>query len=217
MSIIAVVMQKGGVGKTMTATNVAGALASQGESVRLYDANPYQSSSYQWGQVRVSAGVPHSLSVVRVDQNYGHAIAADEPNFDHIVIDCPPNLETETRVAMAVADVILLPCRIGQFDAWSLAQTAQIVRQRRASVTTPVRAIAFINAVPHYIKAELDESIDLIKEMSDDFELGPTIIDRAAYRKGAKLGLSVMELPAEYRDGKATDEFGTLLTGVLNG
>ena len=217
MTIIAVVMQKGGVGKTMTATNVAGTLAMEGNSVRLYDANPYQSSSYQWGQVRIDAGVPQNLSVVRVDQNYGHAVAADVPNFDHIVIDCPPNLDMETRVAMALADIILIPLRIGQFDAWSLAQTAQIVRQRRATVATPVRAIAFVNAVPHYIKAELDESIDVIREMGEDFELGPTIIDRAAYRKGAKLGLSVMELPAEYRDGKATDEFGTLMAGVLNG
>lgn len=217
MSIIAVVMQKGGVGKTMTATNVAGALAMQGNAVRLYDANPYQSSAYQWGQVRLDSGVPQNLSVVRVDQNYGHAVTADAPNFDHIVIDCPPNLDMETRVAMALADVILIPLRVGQFDAWSLAQTAHIVRQRRATVTTPVRAIAFVNAVPHYIKAELDESIDVIKEMGEDFELGPTIIDRAAYRKGAKLGLSVMELPSEYRDGKATDEFGTLMEGVLNG
>jgi chromosome partitioning protein len=217
MTIIAVVMQKGGVGKTTTATNVAGALASQGASVRLYDANPFQSSSYQWGQVRVGAGVQPNLSVVRVDQNYGHAVAADEPNFDHIVIDCPPDLRVETRTAMGVADVILIPLRIGQFDAWSLAQTAQVVRERRASVPTPVRAIAFVNAVPHYIKAELDESIELIKEMSDDFELGPTLVDRAAYRKGSKLGLSVLELPPEYRDGKASDEFATLLAGVLNG
>jgi cellulose biosynthesis protein BcsQ len=115
-----------------------------------------------------------------------------------------------------LADIILIPLRIGQFDAWSLAQTAHIVRQRRATVTAPVRAIAFVNAVPHYIRAELDESIDVIREMGD-FELGPTIVDRAAYRKGAKLGLSVMELPPEYRDGKASDEFGTLMAGVLNG
>jgi hypothetical protein len=80
-----------------------------------------------------------------------------------------------------------------------------------------VRAIAFVNAVPHYIKSELDESIDVIREMSDDFELGPTIIDRAAYRKGSKLGLSVLELPPEYRDGKASDEFGMLIEEVCRG
>jgi chromosome partitioning protein len=217
MSIIAVAMQKGGAGKTMTATNVAGTLAMQGDSVRLYDANPHQSSSYQWGQVRVDANVAQNLSVVRVEQNYRKAVMDDVPNFDHIVIDCPPNLDTETRVAMALADVILVPCRIGQFDTWSLAQTAQVIRLRRETVATPVRAIAFINAVPHYIKAELDEAIDVIKDMSDDFELGPTIIDRAAYRKGAKLGLSVMELPPEYRDGKAMYEFGMLMEGAFNG
>jgi chromosome partitioning protein len=217
MSIIAVVMQKGGVGKTTTATNLAGALASRGASVRLYDANPYQSSAYQWGQVRIGAGVAHNLSVVRADQNYGHAIEADAPNFDHIVIDCPPDLRIETRVAMGVADVIVVPLRVGQFDVWSLAQTAQIVRERRATLTAPVRAIAFVNAVPHYIKSELDESIDVIREMSEDFELGPTIIDRAAYRKGSKLGLSVMELPPEYRDGKASDEFGMLIEEVCRG
>jgi cellulose biosynthesis protein BcsQ len=217
MSIIAVVMQKGGVGKTMTATNVAGALAMRGSSVRLYDANPYQSSSYQWGQLRLDSGVPQNLSVVRAEQNYGRAIEADSTHFDHIVIDCPPNLDMETQVATAAASIILIPCRIGQFDAWSLAQTAHLIRRRKATVPTPVRAVAFVNAVPHYIKSELDEAIDWIKELSDDFDLGPTIIDRAAYRKGAKLGLAAVELPPEYRDGKATDEFETLMSEVLNG
>jgi cellulose biosynthesis protein BcsQ len=216
MTIIAVVMQKGGVGKTTVATNVAGTLAMQGGAVRLYDANPYQSSAYQWGQVRLDAGVPQNLSVVRAERNYGHAVIADAPNFDHIVIDCPPSLGTESEVAAAVAEVILIPLSIGQFDAWSLAQTGQLIRRRQA-LPTPVRVIAFVNAVPHYIKSELEESIDLIKDMSEEFELGPTLIDRAAYRRAAKLGLSVMELPPDYRDGKAIDEFGTLMAGVFNG
>jgi cellulose biosynthesis protein BcsQ len=216
MTIIAVVMQKGGVGKTTVATNVAGTLAMQGGAVRLYDANPLQSSAYQWGQVRVDAGVPQNLSVVRAERNYGHAVIADAPNFDHIVIDCPPSLGTESEVAAAVAEVILIPLAIGQFDAWSLAQTGQLIRRRKA-LPTPVRVIAFVNGVPHYIKSELEESIDLIKDMSEEFELGPTLIDRAAYRRAAKLGLSVMELPPDYRDGKAIDEFGTLMAGVFNG
>jgi chromosome partitioning protein len=212
MSVIAVVMQKGGVGKTTIATNLAGAAAHRGHRVRLFDANPTQGSAYGWSKMRPEGD---SLTAVRVDGDFRKAVLADIPNYDHIIIDTPPDLNMETRTAMAVADVIVVPIRIGQYDIWSVSQTAKVVDDLK--ILRPLRAIAFVNAVPHYIKAELDEALGTIRDFPDTFEPGPTLIDRGGFRRTAKLGLAVTELPSDFRDLKATDEFETLYEQVFRG
>ncbi|WP_313305596.1 ParA family protein, partial [Stutzerimonas balearica] len=55
--IVAVLNQKGGVGKTTLATHVAGELAMRGQSVILLDADP-QGSALDWTQRRSQQGLP---------------------------------------------------------------------------------------------------------------------------------------------------------------
>jgi len=210
MSVIAVVNQKGGVGKTTIATNLAGAAVARGARVRLFDANPTQGSAYAWSKMRPQSD---ALTAVRVDGDYRKEVYADVPAYDHIVIDTPPNLDAETRCAMAVADIIVVPLRIGQYDIWSVSQTARVIDDIK--ILRPVRAIAFVNAVPHYIVKELDDAKDTIRQFPETFELGPTFIDRGGFRRTAKTGLAVTELTGEFRDLKATDEFEMLYREVF--
>ena len=55
--IVALLNQKGGVGKTTLATHIAGELAMRGQSVILLDADP-QGSALDWTQRRSQQGLP---------------------------------------------------------------------------------------------------------------------------------------------------------------
>lgn len=55
--IVALLNQKGGVGKTTLATHIAGELALRGQNVILLDADP-QGSALDWTQRRSQQGLP---------------------------------------------------------------------------------------------------------------------------------------------------------------
>jgi chromosome partitioning protein len=59
--IVALLNQKGGVGKTTLATHIAGELAMRGQHVVLLDADP-QGSSLDWTQRRSQQGLPRLFS-----------------------------------------------------------------------------------------------------------------------------------------------------------
>ena len=61
--IIALLNQKGGVGKTTLATHIAGELEFQGWSVILIDADP-QGSALDWTQRRNQNGLPRLFGAV---------------------------------------------------------------------------------------------------------------------------------------------------------
>jgi len=60
--ILALLNQKGGVGKTTLATHIAGELALRGQHVVLLDADP-QGSSLDWTQRRSQQGLPRLFRI----------------------------------------------------------------------------------------------------------------------------------------------------------
>src|SRR5256885_5723536 len=62
--IVALLNQKGGVGKTTLATHIAGELAMRGQHVVLLDADP-QGSALDWTQRRSQQGLPRLFSADR--------------------------------------------------------------------------------------------------------------------------------------------------------
>src|SRR3989344_791739 len=98
--IIALLNQKGGVGKTTLATHIAGELAMQGKQVILLDADP-QGSSLDWTQRRSQQGLPRLFSAVGLARETLHQEAPElARRCDHIVIDGPPRIAALARSAM---------------------------------------------------------------------------------------------------------------------
>jgi chromosome partitioning protein len=140
--IIALLNQKGGVGKTTLATHLAGELALQDRSVILLDADP-QGSALDWTQRRSQNGLSRLFSAVGLARETLHQEAPElARRCDHIVIDGPPRIAALARSALLAADLVLIPVQPSPYDLWASAEMVALIRE--AQVFRPALRAAFI-------------------------------------------------------------------------
>ncbi|MAT64287.1 MAG: ATPase [Gammaproteobacteria bacterium] len=140
--IIALLNQKGGVGKTTLATHIAGELAMQGSSVILLDADP-QGSALDWTQRRSQNGLPRLFGAVGLARETLHQEAPElARRCDHIVMDGPPRIAALARSALLAADLVLIPVQPSPYDVWASAEMVSLIRE--AQVFRPALRAAFV-------------------------------------------------------------------------
>ena len=168
--IIAVANQKGGVGKTTTATNLSACLAEKGKKVLAIDIDPQGNMTSGLGVDKnqldetvydlildectledcLQKDVLENLALIPSNVNLAGAeielIGVEDKEFilkeavdqvkeqyDFIIIDCPPSLNTLTVNAMTTADTVLVPIQCEYFALEGLSQlihTIDLVRER---------------------------------------------------------------------------------------
>ncbi len=139
--IIALLNQKGGVGKTTLATHIAGELAMRGQQVVLLDADP-QGSALDWTQRRAQQGLPRLFSAVGLARETLHQEAPElARRADHVVIDGPPRIAALARSALLAAERVLIPVQPSPYDLWASAEMVALIRE--AQVFRPTLRAAF--------------------------------------------------------------------------
>ena len=199
MKTVAVVSQKGGVGKTTAAIQIGFAAHRAGLVTVIIDLDP-QSTAAKWGERREADGpcvVGGRASRLALIVETARANGADL-----VIIDTPPCAEDTALQASKIADFILIPTRPGGFDVEAIQATLDMVEYlgRPGAV--------LVNSVPTNRQHLAATTLDRLGKRG--FAVAPVLwMERAAF---ADLGAD--DMPTLERDAecKASEEVAGLFS-----
>ena len=140
--IVALLNQKGGVGKTTIALHLAGQWARQGLRTLLIDADP-QGSALDWSQARAQEGHPRLFGVLGLARDTLHREAPElARDADMVVIDGPPRVAGLMRSALLAADLVVIPVQPSPLDGWASAEMLALLGEAR--IYRPELAARFV-------------------------------------------------------------------------
>ena len=151
--IVALLNQKGGVGKTTLALHLAGQWASQGRRVTVIDADP-QGSALDWSQQRAHERLPRLFGVIGLTRDTLHREAPElARDVDHVVIDGPPRVAGLVRSALLAADLALIPVQPSPFDGWASGEILKLLDEARLYRPDVAARFALNRCVPRTLIA----------------------------------------------------------------
>lgn len=197
MRTIALINQKGGVGKTTVALHLATAFQQHGTDALVLDLDP-QASASEWHDARTDK-LPHveSIQPARLGKVVEHA---KRIGTGVLILDTAPHAEATALDAARVADLVLVPCRPSIMDLRAMRKTVELLK------LVKVPAFAVLNGVPSQ-GTVADEAAEMI---SDGLQLPVCPIrlgDRVAFDRCIITGQSAQETEPQ---GKAAAEVHSL-------
>ncbi len=203
--VITVAQQKGGTGKTTLAANIAAALA-PARRVALLDIDP-QRTLTRWHALRMAR--PVAASALACSDVAGWRLPAEvdrlRRSHDVVVIDSPPQVDTDAKLAVRGADIVLIPVQPSPPDVWAAEAMLKLAATEGRTARLVLNRVPAASRLRDTVRADI--AARALPAMRS--ELG----NRTAIALAFAEGLGVVE--AEPRS-PAADEMRALLAELLD-
>ncbi|WP_431229166.1 ParA family partition ATPase [Burkholderia contaminans] len=212
--VFAIANQKGGVGKTTTSVNLAGACHEQGHKVLLADTDDQQSCISWAASSAEDQPLPFPvIGLSGLGKMIGNQITKLADEYDIVIVDCPPNIsDLTTGRVLAVADVTLVPTDVSPLEMWSNQGMLKLIEQTQ-TINPNGKVAIFLNKFqPRSMLS--DQMVQLLKES------GVTLLEqkipyREVYRQAAAMGRTVFDAKRLRNTKAAKSDFTGLFEAIV--
>lgn len=183
--VITVAQQKGGAGKTTLAANLGAALA-RSQRIALLDTDP-QRTLTRWHGLRTRRAEPAaSLTFCEVSGwRLGPELDRLRRSHDVVLIDSPPQIDTDAKLAVRGADLVLIPVQPSPPDIWAAEGTLKLAADERK------RAKLILNRAPKASRLRDAIEADIAERKLP--VLAAALGNRAGFASAFAAGLGVTE------------------------
>ena len=201
-SVITVAQQKGGAGKTTLAASLAAAWAAS-KRVAVIDIDPQQSLT-RWHALRAGRKGAPAITLAKIA---GWRLAGELDKLrrahDIVLIDSPPQIDTDARQAVRHADLVLVPIQPSPPDLWAAEGTCGLARAEKRSLAIVLNRAPAAGRLRAMVEAEIGKL---------GLPLLPTVLgNRTGFAAAFAQGLGVTEAAAKSR---AAEELRSLLADI---
>ncbi|NFV80200.1 ParA family partition ATPase [Magnetospirillum aberrantis] len=207
--IVTIAQQKGGAGKTTMAAQLAVSYARAGKRVGLIDIDP-QGSLATWYEVRKALVAPDGAGISFV-QASGWRLTNEldrmKRDTDLILVDSPPHAETDVRIAVRAADLIMVPMQPSPMDLWATQPTLDMAKKEKST------ALVVFNRTPP--KGKLVDAVRR-KIVEADMPVAATVLgNRVAFAASMMEGKGVAESNPRHTATKEIKALADEIAGKL--
>jgi len=203
--IISLVNQKGGVGKTTIALNLAAALAQKHKTL-VIDADP-QGSILQWKSITKS----QAFDVIHRPEPVFHKGSFSDlaPGYKHLIFDAPPGVTDTGLSILLVSKLVIVPVGPSVLDIWSASETIDLIREAQTHNKKLKARLLICKRVTGSVPGrEVRGALKAYKIPIFKTEIS----HRMAYVRALTEGLTVFEYEPQ---GQAANEINSLCNEIL--